>query len=72
MIVEFLEHPSRRDFTRELDEPLPPVYDVPGPMRWNLEPNTDNSRPIRLKVRRFRLETFNGVPRYIWEGWRER
>ena len=73
MVVEFFEHPAYSGFTRDVHEPLPPFYDVPVPpgrMGIHLpEPQTSKSL---IRVRRFRLEIFNKIPRYVWVGWATR
>ncbi len=68
MRVSFYEHPSREDFEMELPQPLPSVFDVPEPQRPMAAARADDSRPIRIRCRRFRLEYVTGKPRYWWEG----
>lgn len=72
MSIRFFEHPQYDDVYRDVHEPLPSAFDVPVPPRFSVWTHQDPSQPVRMRVRRYRLEYWRGEPRYVWTGWAER
>lgn len=69
--VHFCEIVWRDDFDLEIDEPLPQVFLIaipPDPMKF-FQSSPSPQHLTTLVCRRYRLEFFNGVPRYVHNGY---